>query len=380
MAEDTDFDRTEPASPRRLEQAREEGQVARSQELATFAVLAAAMGGLWFTGDHLFSRFGALMRTGMAFPRSLAFDPALMLVQLETLMRDAALAVLPLALIMFVAALAAPLLLNGWVFSTNALAPDFERLNPARGLQRILSLHSAVELGKAIVKAVIVGGVAAWVIWQHKEDVFGLAGEPLGLALGHMGRIIVQCLFAIVGAMILIVGIDVPFQVWEQHRKLRMTRDEVRREAKETEGDPQVKARIRSLRREAARKRMMAEVPNADVVVTNPTHYAVALRYEDGKMRAPQVVAKGSHLIAARIRELAQLHRVPVLEAPPLARALYRYTELGDYIPEALYTAVAEVLAYVYQLRRFETSGGTPPRAPLELAVPPGLDPDVVAQ
>lgn len=380
MAEDTDFDRTEPASPRRLEQAREEGQVARSQELATFAVLAAAMGGLWFTGGHLVSRFGALMRTGMAFPRALAFDPVLMLVQLETLMRDAALALLPLALIMFVAAIAAPLLLNGWVFSANVLAPDFERLNPARGLQRILSLHSAVELGKAIVKAVIVGGVAAWVIWQHKENVFGLASEPLGLALGHMGRITVQCLFAIVGAMILIVGIDVPFQLWEQHRKLRMTRDEVRREAKETEGDPQVKSRIRSLQREAARKRMMAEVPNADVVVTNPTHYAVALRYEDGKMRAPQVVAKGRHLIAARIRELAQLHRIPILEAPPLARALYRHTELGDCIPEALYTAVAEVLAYVYQLRRFETRGGTPPRAPLELAVPPGLDPEVVAQ
>jgi flagellar biosynthetic protein FlhB len=176
--------------------------------------------------------------------------------------------------------------------------------------------------------------------------------------------------------MVIVVAVDVPFQLWNHARRLRMSRDELRREAKETEGDPQIKARIRSLQREAARKRMMAEVPKADVVVTNPTHYAVALSYRENSMRAPRVVAKGQHLTALRIRELAKDNWVPVVEAPPLARALYRHTELGDEIPETLYTAVAEVLAYVFQLRRFEAEGvGAPPLPPHEFAVPAGLDP-----
>ena len=190
-----------------------------------------------------------------------------------------------------------------------------------------------------------------------------------------MGHLLGMSLLAIVGSMILIVAIDVPFQLWDHGRGLRMTREELRQEAKETEGNPQIKARIRSLQREAARRRMMSEIPKADVVVTNPAHYAVALRYQGDAMRAPRVVAKGAHLLAARIRELAAEHRVPILEAPPLARALYHHTDLDDEIPETLYTAVAEVLAYVFQLRRYREYGGTMPQPPGEVAIPEGLDP-----
>jgi flagellar biosynthetic protein FlhB len=194
--------------------------------------------------------------------------------------------------------------------------------------------------------------------------------------MAHGGRILGLCFLAVVGSLALIALIDVPFQIWHYRSKLKMSREDLRREAKEQEGDPQVKAAIRSQQREMARKRMMAAVPTADVVVVNPTRYAVALRYDEGKMRAPRVVAKGMHLIAGRIRELAETHRVPVLQAPPLARALYRHAEIGDEVPAALYAAVAEVLAWVFQLRRYAQAGGPAPAAPVDIAVPAELDPE----
>ena len=375
MAEDSDLERTEPASPKRLEQAREEGQVARSLELSTFAVLLAAAGGLWLMGSGLLERLSALMKNGMRLERELAFDPEFMLRRLHDQSFDALLAVLPLLLLLLIAALASPLLLNGWLFTLKSLQPDFKRLNPLRGLGRIFSLRGLTELGKAVAKTVVIGGVAAWTMWHHKDAVLALATQSVGVGVGQLWKLLGLSFLAIVGSMILIVAIDVPFQLWDHHRKLRMTRDELRREARETEGDPQIKSRIRSLQREAARRRMMDAIPKADVVVTNPAHYAVALSYQGESMRAPRVVAKGAHLLAARIRELAERHRVPILEAPPLARALYRHAELGDEVPETLYTAVAEVLAYVFQLRRYREYGGTMPQPPREVTVPEGLDP-----
>ena len=375
MAEDSDLERTEPASPKRLEQAREEGQVARSLELSTFVVLLAAAGGLWGMGSGLMGQLSGVMKNGMRLERALAFDTDLMLIHLHQQALDALLALLPLLLLLLVAALISPLLLNGWLFTLKSLQPDFQRLNPLHGIGKIFSLRGLAELAKAAAKTLVIGGVAAWVMWHNKEAVFSLVTQSVDSGVAHMGNLLGMSLLAIVGSMILIVAIDVPFQLWDHGRKLRMTREELRQEAKETEGNPQVKARIRSLQREAARRRMMSEIPKADVVVTNPTHYAVALRYQGDAMRAPRVVAKGAHLLAARIRELAAEHRVPILEAPPLARALYRHTELDDEIPETLYTAVAEVLAYVFQLRRYREYGGTMPQPPREVAVPEALDP-----
>jgi flagellar biosynthesis protein FlhB len=311
-----------------------------------------------------------LLRRGMTLDQDIAYNSDLMMSRLYDLSLEALLLFLPLLVVMLLTAAFSPLLLNGWLFSTESLQPQFSRMNPMSGLARMFSTHALVELAKAIGKSILIGGVAAWVIWHHREEVMELSALSLSAAIPQVGHLVSSSFMAIVGALLLIVMIDVPFQLWDHHKKLMMTKEEVRQEAKETEGDPMVKGRIRQLQRDAARRRMMAAIPTADVVVTNPTHYAVALKYSDNGMRAPVVVAKGMHLTALRIREIATEHRIPILEAPPLARALHKHTELGDSIPEALYTAVAEVLAYVYQLRTYKHQGGAYPQQPVDLPVP----------
>jgi flagellar biosynthetic protein FlhB len=281
----------------------------------------------------------------------------------------------PLLLLVVIVALLTPTLVSGWLFTFEGLQPDFSRLSPARGLGRIFSWHGVIELGKAIVKTLLIGGVAIWAIWATRTEILTLAAEPIELALAHLATLIGRTFLIIAGAFALIVVIDVPFQIWDFRRQLRMTREEVREEYKETEGNPQIKARIRTMQRETARRRMMQEVPKADVIVTNPAHYAVALRYRDETMRAPRVIAKGVEMIAARITEIGADAGVPRIEAPALARALYAHAEVGRDIPAALFGAVAEVLAWVYNLRRAQESGGEAPRPPVELAVPRGMDP-----
>ena len=375
MAEDSDLEKTEQPSQRRLDQAREKGQVARSRELSTFAILLAGGGTLWFMGSSLTQQMLKLLRDGLTLNREMAFHPELMMPRLYDLSLGTMVAFFPLLLVMLLTAAFSPLLLNGWLFSVQSLQPQFSRLNPLSGIERMFSVHSLIELAKAVAKSVVVGGVAALVIWHNKDAVMALGNQSLSAAIPQVGHLIGASFMAVVGAMLLIVLVDVPFQLWEHNKKLMMTKEEVRQEAKETEGDPMVKGRIRNLQREAARRRMMAAIPTADVVVTNPTHYAVALKYSDKGSRAPVVVAKGSDLLALRIREIAEENHVPILEAPPLARALHKHTDLGESIPEALYTAVAEVLAYVYQLKRYQTQGGARPQEPDELPVPAALDP-----
>ena len=374
MAEESGFDRTEPASARRREQAREEGQVARSRELSTLALLAAAGGGVWFMGSGLTGRLSEMMREALVIAPAGVFTPELMLERLRNSSLDVLLAFAPLFALLAFAAAAAALAVNGWIFTFKPLSPDWNRLDPLQGIGRVLSLHGMAEMGKAIAKALLVGGVAAWVMWHDTPSVLALASAPLQSGIAELAQLAASAFLVMAGSMALIAAIDVPLQIWDHERKLRMTRAELREENKETEGDPQIKARIRSLQRDRARRRMMAEIPRADVVVTNPTHYAVALTYVGASMRAPRVVAKGAHLLAERIRALAVQHGVPVLEAPPLARALYRHADLGDDIPAALYTAVAEVLAYVYQLRRHREGGAPLPPLP-QLQLPAGIDP-----
>jgi flagellar biosynthetic protein FlhB len=374
MAEDSDLERTEPASPRRLEQAREEGQVPQSRELATFLVLIAGTGALWVMGGWLMQRVSGIVSRGLSIERAAAFDVGRLPQVLVDLAGEALLSLAPLFVVLLLAAVAAPILLGGFVLSPKALQADLSRLDPIKGLGRMFSTHSLGELVKAILKSLLVGGVAAWVAWREKDNLFALIGQPLDTGLAAMGHVVLFSAISIVAALALIAGADVPFQLWQYHKRLRMTKEELRQEAKELEGDPQLKARIRSQQREIARRRMMAEVPKAQVVVTNPTHFAVALAYDE-KMPAPRVVAKGRGLIAQRIREIAQEHGVPLLEAPPLARALYAHTERGDASPAALYRAVAEVMAYVYQLNHYLAHGGRAPVAPADLPVPAGLDP-----
>jgi flagellar biosynthetic protein FlhB len=375
MAEDSDLEKTEEASPRKLEQAREEGDVPRSRELATCTILMAGGLAFWMSGEGLVRKLDGMLASGLSFDREQAFDFNLLLARLSVGLVDVLLALLPLAGILILVALGSPLLIGGWLFSSKSLQPKFSRMNPMSGLGNMFSVRALVELIKAIGKASLIGVIAWIVISSQLEEMLALSTEPLEAGSAHVGNLLLMGFIAIVCGLVIIALIDVPYQMIHYANKLKMTREEVRKESKDSDGDPQVKARIRQTQREMAKRRMMAEVPTADVVVTNPTHYAVALKYTEGKMRAPKVVAKGVDEVAARIRELAVENKVALLEAPPLARALYRHTELGDEIPAALYTAVAEVLAYVFQLRAYGKRGGQRPTTPDRLDVPPELDP-----
>jgi flagellar biosynthetic protein FlhB len=378
MAEKDDSERTEQATPRRLEQAREEGHVARSQELTTFAMMAAGGAGLWWLGGQLFARMAALVREALHIDAAAAFDPAQMMVRMHIQAFDAMMAMAPLLLLLLAVAIVAPQLLSGWLFSAGALRFDVQRINPLAGIARLLSWRGAGELVKALVKAALIMLVAVLVIRHYRQPLLQLVRLPLEAGIAEMGRIIGASFLMLAGALALVAAADVPFQLWRHGDDLKMSRQELRQEMKENEGDPQIKAAIRAQQREMARRRMMAEVPTASVIVTNPTHYAVALRYDEG-MRAPRVIAKGAELVAAKIRELGEQHNVPVLEAPALARAIFRHADINDEIPDQLYTAVAEVLAYVYQLKSYREHGGLPPRPLPEIRVPAGLDPNEAA-
>lgn len=375
MAEDSDLERTEPASQRRLEQAREEGQVPQSRELSTFLVLLAGVAGLWVTGTWLGQRLAVVMTKGLTFSHATAFDSHLMGTRLMDLAGDALLALGPLFFAGMLAAVIGPVAMGGVVLSTKGLTPDFSRLDPMKGFGRMFSMQGVAELVKAVAKATIIGLLVWWVFRFEQEKLFSLFSTPLKTGVhGFMDLLLMTALLTVAG-LALIAAMDVPFQLWQYHSRLKMTKEEMRQESKEQEGDPQVKGRIRAMQREMAKRRMMAEVPKADVVVTNPTHYSVALKYDADKMAAPRVVASGAGEIALKIREIARENSVPLLEAPPLARALFRHTKPGDQVPTALYTAVAEVMAYVYQLNAYLAQGGLPPKPPVDVAVPDGLDP-----
>lgn len=381
MAEDSDAEKTEPASPRRLQKAREEGDVPRSRELATFTVLMTAGAGLWMTGRSLVGKLSSILESGLALDREQIFNPDVLIQRIAVDVGSVLLACLPLAALIMLVALASPLLIGGWLFTSKAFMPNFGKLNPIRGLGNMVSTNALIELLKAVAKALLVGSVAYLVVMSQKDAVLGLALESPGTSSAHLGRLLGVAFLTIVGALGVVAALDGPYQIWRYAKKLKMTRQEVIQESKESDGNPQIKGKIRQLQREMARSRMMAAVPTADVVVTNPTHFAVALKYADGQRGAPQVVAKGTDEVAARIREIAQEHKVAMLEAPPLARALYKHTEIGDEIPPALYSAVAEVLAYVFQLRAWNKDGGHYPDRPTKLAVPPEMDPlDPAAQ
>jgi flagellar biosynthetic protein FlhB len=315
------------------------------------------------------------MSAGLRFDRTMAFDPIVLLMKIADTIYTLLLAFAPFALILLIVAVASPALIGGWVFSGKALAPQFGRLNPMKGLGNLFSKNSAVELIKSIAKTILVATVAYIVVSHDMEPILSLSLLPLKTSISQVNDLLLTGFLSIVSALIFIAAIDVPYQLYHYASKLKMTKEEVRQESKESEGNPEIKARIRQQQREMARRRMMSEIPKADVVITNPTHYAVAIKYKDEGMRAPVVVAKGTDAVALRIREIAAENNVLTLEAPKLARALYAHTELSNEIPEALYSAVAEVLAYVFQMRLFKKNGGFRPEVPKALSVPEELDP-----
>ncbi|HEX4674731.1 MAG TPA: flagellar biosynthesis protein FlhB [Steroidobacteraceae bacterium] len=371
---DSDQERTEQPTSKRVEEARKQGQVPRSAELNAATVMLLAGGGLHFMGAHLGTQLHDLMRSGLSLSREETLDESRALGIFANEVLHALIACAPILGLTLVAAFVAPIAIGGWNLSFEALAPNFDKLNPVSGLERIFSPRSIVELAKAFAKFLFIGSVAAWLLWSHTGELMGLGSEPIDSAMSHAATLTGHSFLVLAGTMGLIAGIDVPLQLWQHNQKLKMSRQEIKEEAKEADGSPEMKGRIRRVQQELARRRMMQEVPKANVIVTNPTHFAVALRYDEKRMRAPIVVAKGADEIAARIRAVATEHNVPIFEAPPLARALHRNVDLGGEIPSNLYVAVAQVLTYIYQVKAARNYGAVMPQPP---AIDPGLDPDL---
>lgn len=371
MADSSAQQKTEEATAKRKRDARKKGQVARSRELSTGLVVIACVMAVMMAGHDLAGKGLALMRGSLQFEPGLLDDPHAQVTLMFTRMLEAFVAVSPIAFASVAAAVAATVLLGGWNFSSQAFQPQWSRINPLSGIGRMFSTTALVELGKSLLKFSVLGAVGALYIWNHRDRVLALSSMDVASAVAELLNLALWTLVWLSGALAVVAFVDAPYQWWKHRQELRMTKQEVREELKESDGRPEVKSRIRQLQHQMARRRMMEQVPKADVVVTNPTHYAVAIRYSAGKMRAPIVVAKGAGVIAMTIRELATQHKVPLVSAPPLARALYRSVELDREIPSQLYQSVATVLTYIYQLRN-----GTLRTAPDFSVAVPGGEPD----
>jgi flagellar biosynthetic protein FlhB len=353
MAEEAEQggERTEEPSQRRLQEAREHGQVPRSRELTNFATMIGGSVLLIATGSSVAGRMSQLVRDFMQIDASRLADPQSMMSSLGEAARGGLSALLPIFGTLIVLVLLASVALGGWNFSTQALVPDFTRLSPLSGIKRLFGLRGAAELGKALLKCLLVGGVCAGVVAWLFSDVLALGRMAPRAAIGRGASLLSSAFVWLCASLALVAIVDVPLQLFQYKRSLRMTRQELRDEAKEHDGRPEIKQRIRQLQQAAARRRMMHKIPTADVVIVNPTHFAVALKYDADRMRAPKVLAKGVDLVAQNIRRIAEEHRVPIFESPKLARALYRSADLNHEIPAGLYLAVAQVLSYIFRVR-----------------------------
>ncbi|NNE62531.1 MAG: flagellar biosynthesis protein FlhB [Gammaproteobacteria bacterium] len=366
MAEESDSgqEKTEQPTAKKLADAKKKGQVPRSKELNSMTTMVFGAIGLLFMGSYMLGQITEMMKQGFTISRMDMFQHSAVINRLEFAFIEAFEGIMPFLVLMTVTALFTPLLLGGWSFSIEALAFKGERINPLKGLKRIFSSNGLMELVKAIAKFLLVSMIAVAYMWTQADELLGLGTQPLSVALTH-GAMLLGTSFLIVSCgLIVISAIDVPFQLWSHSQKLKMTLQEVRDEMKDTEGKPEVKSKVRQLQQQMAQRRMMEAVPDADVIITNPTHYAVALKYRHEEMAAPLVVAMGKDLIALKIREIAKAHNVEIFEAPPLARALFATSSIDHEIPGHLYFAVAQVLAFVFQLRNARAQGLEMPARP----------------
>lgn len=374
MAEsESGADKSEEPTSKRLDESRKKGQIARSRELNTVVVTMTGIGGLLIYGADLGQTLLELMRGNFVLSRDVLLDDGSMAMHLLASGKLVLEAMMPLLVVLIIAAILGPIALGGWLFSPEAMAPKVSRMNPASGLKRMFSTHALVELLKALAKFTVILLVALSVLSSDQDDLLAIANEPLEAAIMHSAQVVGWSMLWMACGLTLIAAVDVPFQLWDHKQKLMMTKQEVRDEYKDSEGKPEVKSRIRQMQREMAERRMMAAIPTADVIITNPTHFAVALKYDPAKGTAPVLLAKGGDFMALKIREIAQQHKVMVLESPGLARAVYFSTELDQEIPAGLYLAVAQVLAYVYQLKQFRTGKGKRPGPLPDLPIPPDL-------
>lgn len=362
-------EKTELPSEKRIREAREKGNVPRSRELSTAAVFGLGVAALLALGGGLSARALDWMRGALSPDPALVGAPGRLFGHAGELVLGFMWILAPFLAVTLLACFVSPVLMGGLNVSSKSLVPDLKRLNPLSGLKRIYGPEGLAELLKSLLRVVLVGTTAALVLVPGLPRLRAMPNQPLEQAAGNGLQFALWLMLATAAALMLLGLMDAPYQKWNWRRKLKMTRQELREELKESEGRPEVKGRIRQMQQQMAQRRMMEDVPTADVIVVNPTHYAVALKY-DPDMRAPRIVAKGLDELALRIREVGEAHRVPLVEAPPLARVLYRDGEIGQEIPVKLYAAVAQVLSYVYQLRRWRP--GTPPPRLAEVEVDEG--------
>ncbi len=361
---ETGQEKTEEATPKRLDEAKKKGQIARSRDFNTMIIIAMAATALIITGQVMIADLSELMNRYFQPSRADMFDPAGVLRWFYGAMFDAVWLLVPFFGVMIAGAIFAPISIGGWAFSFETITPKMSKLDPVKGLKRVFSAKGLMELVKAMAKFILVAAVALIVIWTNMDEYLQLGNMPMQSALVKSGELLTWAFLMVTIALMIIAAIDVPFQIWDHKKQMKMTLQEVKDEMKDTEGKPEVKAKIRQMQREMSEARMMDAVPNADVVVTNPTHFAVALKYDPETMRAPLVLAKGADLVAVNIRRVATANDILLMETPPLARALYHCTEIGQEVPHGLYVAVAQVLAYVFQLREVQKNGGENPTLP----------------
>ncbi|MBF8658877.1 flagellar biosynthesis protein FlhB [Pseudomonas putida] len=368
-------DKTEEPTEKRKRDAREKGEIARSKELNTVSVTLAGAGGVLAFGGYLAETLLEMMRMNFSLTREIIVDERSMGAFLLTSGKMAIWAVQPILILLFVISFVAPIVLGGFVFSGSLLQPKFSRMNPLSGIKRMFSMHALTELLKALAKFFVILVVAVVVLASDRQALLSIANEPLEQAIIHSLQVVGWSALWMSAGLLLIAAADAPFQLWQTHKKMKMTKQEVRDEYKDSEGKPEVKQRIRQLQREVSQRRMMAAVPQADVIITNPTHYAVALQYDpENGNSAPLLLAKGSDFMALKIREIGAEHNIQILESAALARAIYYSTEVEHEIPAGLYLAVAQVLAYVFQIRQYHAGKGKRPD-PLktDLPIPPDL-------
>lgn len=370
MAEDSGQEKTEEPTSKRREDAQKKGQVARSRELNTFVMLITSGILLLMLGKQMGNGLLDMMRAHFQLSREVIFDPSSPVIYFKQVMIDGVTLIAPFIAVLVVVAIVAPLALGGWVFSWEALTPKFQKLDPVKGLAKLFALRGLIELVKALLKCLLIFIVAVILSRHFLNELVGLGAEPLGQSINHGLDIVGVCFLALSASLIVVAMFDVPYQLWDHGKKLRMTLQEIKDEMKESEGSPEVKARQRRAQMNMAQNRMMVRVPKADIIVTNPSHYAVALKYDQNSNGAPKLVAKGVDLIAAQIRLLAIGANVPLVASPPLARALYYSTGIDKEIPKGLYLAVAQVLAYVYQLKTARQNHWDEPLPPGNIKVP----------
>jgi flagellar biosynthetic protein FlhB len=370
MAEDDSQEKTEEASGRKIEKAREEGQVPRSRDLTTSVVLLLGSIALLYYSDFMGGKFVEMTRANFVISREAIFDPNAMIGHFASALYLGLVSMVPFMALMLAASIIGPVALGGWLWSGDALMPKLSRMDPMAGLKRMFSMKALMELLKASAKVTVILGTTIWLLNYYAQPMFRLSDQDIGTAIIESTKISAYALIILSACTLLIAAVDVPLQLYEYNKKLKMSKQEVKDESKDTDGKPEVKGRIRQLQREMAQRRMMSNVPSADVIITNPTHYAVALKYKPESMATPILLAKGGDNIALKIREIAKAHGIEIIESPVLARAIFHTTDLDNEIPAGLYLAVAQVLAYVFQLRSYRKGRGQKPKYPSNLNVP----------